>query len=352
MNIAINISARTNAHKDRGIGVYTKELVDALVRYQKQHTYIFFEKTQNIPGDADVVAYPFFDPFFLTLPLYKPKPTVVTVHDLIPLVFPAHFPRGIKGEIKWQLQKWSLMGAKRIVADSFCTQKDIVSIVGFHQKKIDVVPLAASSIFHPSMNIEQTNQIRKKYHLPKTYAFYIGGVNWNKNILGLLRGWKTYKQHQPQGTVTALVLAGKEFNNTTIVEVKEITQYIKASGLEQSVVIIGRVADDDLPVLYQSAVVTIVPSLYEGFGLPILEAMASGGIVAATDFSSVPEIIGPSMVIDATSADSIARAIDTSSKFSVKTRREFVEKGIVWASKFSWKKTAEQTVLSYEKALA
>ena len=128
MKIAIDITPLESAHRARGVGVYTKNLIDALETYGKQHTYLYFTGHQLVPPDADVVHYPYFDPFFLTLPLVKPKPTVVTVHDLIPLVFPYKFPAGIRGNIKWQVQKLSLHGAKRIIADSNSSKNDSKTI--------------------------------------------------------------------------------------------------------------------------------------------------------------------------------------------------------------------------------
>ena len=91
MNIAIDTSPLASGHQERGIGMYTKELIAALSMYASNHTYVYIEKKGAIPKNIDVVHYPFFDPFFLTLPMSVRKPTVVTVHDLIPLVFPSQF---------------------------------------------------------------------------------------------------------------------------------------------------------------------------------------------------------------------------------------------------------------------
>ena len=96
MNIAINTLPLSTEHRMRGTGVYTKNLIDALQKYEKKLSYTFFTRVTDIPKNTDLVHYPFFDPFFLTLPFPKPFPTVVTVHDLIPLVFPDKFPAGIQ----------------------------------------------------------------------------------------------------------------------------------------------------------------------------------------------------------------------------------------------------------------
>src|SRR5258706_5833567 len=102
MNIAIDITPLETGHSGRGVGIYTKNLIESLQKYEKKHTYILFTPKQGVPKNTDIVHYPYFDPFFLTLPLIKTKPSVVTVHDLIPLVFPEKFPPGIRGYMKWQ----------------------------------------------------------------------------------------------------------------------------------------------------------------------------------------------------------------------------------------------------------
>src|SRR5258706_7275203 len=104
MHIAIDTSPLANGHKFRGVGSYTQSLIDALQKYEGEHQYSFF--TGNaVFKDVDIVHYPYFDPFFLTLPFKKTKPTIVTVHDLIPLLYPDKFPPGLRGKVKWYIQQ-------------------------------------------------------------------------------------------------------------------------------------------------------------------------------------------------------------------------------------------------------
>jgi len=180
MHIAINDSPLSSGHSARGVGVYTKLLIESLRKYVPEHSYTLFTRPENIPKDADVVHYPFFDPFFLTLPLRKFRPTVVTVHDLIPLVFPSHFPKGIRGSIKWQIQKMALRGVSHIITDSDTSKNDVAAIVGFPKERIHTVYLAASSAFSKPI------PSKTKLHLPKMYVLFVGDVNWNKNVYGLL----------------------------------------------------------------------------------------------------------------------------------------------------------------------
>src|SRR6266576_1073935 len=108
MRIAIDVSPLKSGHKVRGVGFYLTYLKKALLEFYPDNEYFFFEKGQEINKSVDVVHYPCFDPFFHTLPFFKKYKTVVTVHDLTPLVFPQHFPAGIKGTLQWQLQRLNL----------------------------------------------------------------------------------------------------------------------------------------------------------------------------------------------------------------------------------------------------
>src|SRR5258708_10032046 len=147
MHVAIDISPLESGHKVRGVGFYVQHLKDALVEYFPEHTYIFLRAGDVTPSSVDIVHYPYFDPFVLSLPLRNTFPIVVTVHDLIPLVFPEHFPAGIKGNIKWFFQKNRLSHVNAIVTDSEASRRDILKYVGVSQSKVSVAYLAAGSEF-------------------------------------------------------------------------------------------------------------------------------------------------------------------------------------------------------------
>src|SRR5690606_743268 len=139
------------------------------------------------PEDVDIIHYPYFDPFFLTLPLKKRVKTIVTVHDLTPLVFPDAFPAGIKGKLSWQVQKYSLKSASAIIADSEASKKDIIRLTGIDSNKIHVVYLAAGEEFERlQLSDTRNKELRKKYKLPENFLLYVGDVTWNKNLPRLL----------------------------------------------------------------------------------------------------------------------------------------------------------------------
>lgn len=349
MNIAINTGPLTGGHSARGTGVYTRHLIDALETFESEHTYSFFTSVGDIPGQTDVVHYPFFDPFFVSLPIMKTKPTVVTVHDLIPLVFPDKFPAGIKGSVKWQIQKQSLRGSRRIITDSKRSKDDIAKIIAFPNEGIDVVPLAAS-LGTAKMSDKTIAQVKKTYGLPATYFLYVGDVNWNKNVVGLLAGWKRFlktRHSQPVG----LVLAGSAFMKPEVPETEEILSYINANALTDSVIRPGFIKDDHLAAVYQGSTALLVPSWYEGFGLPVLDGFASGIPVISSMGGSLSEIAGPAIPIMPEEPATIAGAMARVSNLGAAERNALIQKGYAWEQRYTWKKTAALTVKSYEKAL-
>lgn len=349
MNIAIDTSPISNANKYRGVGSYTKNLIEALERYEKENTYSFFTRVQKVPENADLVHYPYFDPYFLTLPMRKPKPTIITVHDLIPMVFPDRFPSGFKGTLKWQMQKLSLSAAKRIITDSKSSKTDVSRIAGIDRARIDVVYLAPDPAFQPVKTTTLSNT-RSKYGLENPYVLYVGDVNWNKNIPGLLQGFAKFCK-QKAFSAYNLVLVGSAFTSTELPEMNEINVLINALGIAGRVIKTGRVSNEDLRSLYGGSTTLVQPSLYEGFGLPVLEAFACGCPVISSDVSSLSEIRGPSLGIDPTDPATIDYALMAMVQKSEKERKTMISQGFAWVKQFTWQKVARETVVSYERAL-
>lgn len=351
MNIAINTLPLSTEHRMRGTGVYTKNLIDALTKYEKSHSYSFFTRLNDIPKKTDVVHFPFFDPFFLTLPFFKQYPTAVTVHDLIPLVFPDKFPAGVRGKVKWQMQKISLTGAKGIITDSVCSKTDIIRLIGMPEERVHVVPLAPSPLYTKAKPGDVPESMRARYHLPEQYVLYVGDVNWNKNVLGLLRAWKQVRAKQPKQSDLKLVLAGSAFTDAELPETRNILREIEVLGISKSVVRSGFVKNEDMASLYAGAKCTVLPSWYEGFGFPVLESMACGTPVVATNRGSVPEIAGPALIADPGDAAALTRAIREAVSLSPASRKAMAKAGLEWAKKFTWKTVAHDTAVSYERVL-
>ncbi|HLD25130.1 MAG TPA: glycosyltransferase family 1 protein [Patescibacteria group bacterium] len=348
MNIAINTLPLSTEHRMRGTGVYTKNLIDALQKYEKKLSYTFFTRVTDIPKNTDLVHYPFFDPFFLTLPFPKPFPTVVTVHDLIPLVFPDKFPAGIRGSLKWQLQRASLGRAAAVVTDSNCSKKDIMRIMGKPSSWVHVVPLAPSVHYSRVTNESALSDARKRYQLPEQYVLYVGDVNWNKNVSGLIKAWKYVREKSPK-VDTKLVLIGSAFTNFEIPETRAIVHLIDMLGVGKSIVRPGFVRNEDMTAVYSAASCVVLPSWYEGFGFPVLEAFECGVPVIASNRGSVPEIAGPAKMIDPSHPNDIGNAIVDMLRMSEKERLTLVKKGFAWAKQFSWQRVARETTAVYER---
>ncbi len=330
-------------HRVRGTGFYLENLKKSLGKYYPQNKYTFFTRGEKLPQNVNLVHYPYFEPFFLTLPLRNRKKFVVTVHDLTPLLFPNNFPSGIRGKIKWNLQRSRLKKASAIITDSNSSKNDIMRFTKIPENKITVVYLAAGEEFS-LRNRDLQEKVSKKYNLPDKFALYVGDVTWNKNLPALMKAAGIAK--------VPLVLVGKaitekEFDKTNpwnqdLVKVKNL------AGNDNNIFTLGFVTQEDLVAIYNLATVFVIPSFYEGFGLPILEAMSCGCPVVTSKEGSIPEIAGDAaFYVDAYDINSIAQGLGKVFK-DTKLQRELSEKGIAQARRFSWKKTAEETTRVYE----
>lgn len=351
MNIGIDISPlKTHnfvAHRVRGSGFYIEQLRKSLQQYYSNNTYTLFSRSYLLPNDIDLVHIPYFEPFFLTLPLRKQFPTVVTVHDLIPLLFPEHFPSGIGGSIKWQIQKFVLNKSNAVITDSHMSKKDIARYTGIPDKKIHVIYLAASDLFKPISDSNILTRTRTKYKLPHKFALYVGDVTWNKNLIRLMSAVKKLN--------LILVMVGnaliqENFDRTNPWN-KDLVRAQELAKDDKRIIRVGFVPTDDLVCLYNSASVFVMPSLYEGFGLPVIEAMACGTPVVTTRAGSLSEVAGDACIyVDPFDTDNIAKGIGEVF-FSKDLQLKLQRTGLEQAKKFSWRKTATETIGVYEKIL-
>lgn len=348
MKIAIDISPLSSGHKVRGVGFYLENLKNSLLKYFPENEYVFFVTGEKLPSKLDLVHFPYFEPFFLALPLYKKYKTVVTVHDLTPIVFKDNFPRGIKGQLKWQMQRFSLKQTRRIITDSNNSKQDIVKYIGVNPNKVDVVYLAAGEQFKViKLTDNDIKTLREKYKLPQEFALYVGDVTWNKNLPRLLDAIKT--------TDIPLVMIGKSLVNEDYDKDHpwnhDLNRVHQLSKDDKNIVKLGFVESEDLVSIYNMAKVFVMPSLYEGFGLPILEAMSCGCPVITTHEGSLKEVAADAaFIVDGYNLESIANGIQK--VFENKTlQEELRKKGVENAKKYSWKKTAAQTLSSYKKAI-
>ncbi len=351
MKIAIDVTPlndnRLLSHRVRGTGFYIQNLNKSLLEFFPENEYTFFSRGEKLDKDIELVHYPYFEPFFLTLPFSEKYKRVVTVHDLTPLVFPEHFPSGIKGKIKWQIQKSNLLKSNIVLTDSHSSKKDINKYAGIVAEKIDVAYLAAGGEFRKLEIGNWKLEIRDKYKLPKQFILYVGDVTWNKNLPRFIKA--------VSGIDVPLVLVGKTLTETNFDKFNSWNQDLletqKLISENNKITALGFVTTDDLVRLYNSASVFVMPSLYEGFGLPILEAMQSGCPVITSREGSLPEVAGEAAhYVDAYNTKSIAEGINEVFENS-KLQTKLSEKGLDQAKKFTWKNTAEKTIEVYKRVV-
>lgn len=346
MQVLINTSVLTNQNAGRGIGRYTKELFAALQNLHTDHA--FLSSTESSVARIDLIHYPFFDLFFHTLPLFQKVPTVVTIHDVTPLVLAKHYPPGIKGAFRFFLQRIALRSVSAVITDSEISKRDIVEHLHYPAEKIAVVPLAASkALKRPQQAV--IDVVRKKYGLPKNYVLYVGDINYNKNVPFLISSMKHFpKLH--------LALVGKNMKLTSIPEGRVIAETIAMTHMEDRVSLLTDVpADslDELAALYAGATAYVQPSLYEGFGLPVLEAMQCRTPVISSRGGSLPEVAGEAaLYFHPHDEDDFVAAMTTLLKMSDSAISSMTKAGEQQAAKFSWERTARATLAVYEQVMS
>lgn len=345
MNIAIpGPQTHVLSHRVRGSGFYVENLKESLLKYDKKNKY-FFPEGKKLPKNLDLIHYPYFEPFFITLPFFKKAKSIVTIHDLTPLVFPKFFPKGIKGSIKWQVQKKLLKNMDHVITDSLSSRKDIIKYAGISEAKISSVYLGASDQFKKiNLKNSETERLREKYNLPAKFAMYVGDVTWNKNLPRLL---SAIKEINITLLMVGSALAQKNFdrNNPWNQDLLKVGELSKG---DKRIITLGFIDKNDLVSLYNLATVFVMPSIYEGFGLPILEAMSCGCPVVTSKEGSLAEIGGEAVFyVDPYDINDIANGIGEV-YFNSSVASELSNKGLSQSKKFSLKNLALETIKVYK----
>jgi glycosyltransferase involved in cell wall biosynthesis len=276
---------------------------------------------------------------YLIMPYYLPCPSVVTVYDLIPLIYPQYLPHRWASWVLRAATSLAVRRAGQIIAISESTKRDLTRLLGAARGKTTAIPLAADERFRP-LEREQWGEVVRSYSLPERYVLYMGINKPHKNLVFLLRVFSRLS------TDARLVLAGKE--DPRYPQAREEARRL---GLADRVLFLGEISDTDLPALYNGAQTFVFPSLYEGFGLPVLEAMACGVPVVCSNTSSMPEIVGDAAItLDPQDTDAWVAAL-TEVLGKEDLRAQMRMKGLERAETFSWQETATQTWQVYQDAL-
>ncbi|MDA1079239.1 MAG: glycosyltransferase family 1 protein [bacterium] len=334
-------------HSRRGIGTYTRELVAALEKESIEVTRI--TKRRSISkGEFDLIHYPYFDLFAPTLHLHRSIPGVITIHDLIPLQFPEHYKPGIRGKLAHLRQKRSLQKIAHVITDSEFSKGQLLQYLGFPEEKISVVPLAGNPAVTPQ-DTTTVAKISRRLKLPKMYVLYVGDINYNKNIPQLIKMLKFLPDS------IALVCVGKNFTPQPIPEWEAIERQIALSNVANRVHFYTDVGPDEtdvLSVLYSEALCLVQPSLSEGFGLPVLEAMQCGTPVVSTRLGSLPEVGGALAFFATETAESLAEQVLLIHALTQDHRIRLAAESIAWSKTFTWQKTAVATIAAYQRAIS
>ncbi|WP_459201916.1 glycosyltransferase family 4 protein [Methanococcus sp. CF] len=285
--------------------------------------------------DLDIIHNPYQLPTFTK---FKQK-YIMTTHDIIQTIFFEETKKSIYLSQKIMLLR-SLKSADKIIAVSENTKNDLINHFKIPPNKIKVIYNAADKTF-AKLNEIEISDIKKKYAINYSFILYVGGLAAHKNIIRLIEAYNILKK---LGVTHKLVLAGvKRY------KYKEIFETIEKLNLQNDVIFTGYVPDEDLPGLYNAADLFVYPSLYEGFGIPPLEAMQCGTPVITSNTSSLPEVVGDAgIMVNPYDVDELANKM-----YEVLTneylRKEMSKKGLERAKLFSWKKCAEEHIKVYEE---
>ena len=276
----------------------------------------------------------------LLLPL-RSVPTVLTVHDLIFRRLPEHH----KSLNRWYLNAALPLYCRRathIIAISQCTRRDLIASYQIDPEKISVIHEAADPRFEPQPP-ERVAAVRQRYDLPERYLLFVGTIEPRKNLTRLLH---VFERLHREKLTDALVIVGKRgwLYDDFFAE-------LERSPAGERVILPGYVPDEDLPAVYAGAQALAFPSLFEGFGLPAVEAMATGTPVACSGTSSLPEVVGgAALTFDPTSEEAIGSALRRLLT-EPGLRRELAERGLERAASFSWDRVAAETEAVYDHVL-
>jgi glycosyltransferase involved in cell wall biosynthesis len=274
-------------------------------------------------------------------PLGYRGPLVVSVHDLGFLHVPESFPVSLRLALRVLVPR-SMERASRIITISEFTRRDILTRYRIQPERIVVTPLGADARFHPRATTEAV-AVLGRYGLQPGFVFSLGRLNRRKNLARVLEAYANLRR---DGLVEApLVIGGKPDYG-----VQETLRRAEAAGERSSVRFTGLIPDEDLPVFYSAAACFVYPSLFEGFGLPVLEAMACGTPVVASNRTALPELVADAALsVDPENVEALGEAM---SRILVDKdlSTDLSRRGLARSRQFSWEETARRTLATYGEA--
>ena len=289
---------------------------------------------------ADLLHFPHFD-----LPWATPGRVVATIHGL-KFAYPKIFPQfdEAKRLAMHMMMAFTCRRAQRVICVSKFVAQDLHERLGAPFHNLRVIPLGVDERFFQSVPTNAVQELRQRYQLGKPFILYVGDCLPHKNLIGLLKAFAIFKRMTPRPY--QLVIAGQRFANYTDPET-----IVKQFGLSDSVFFVDYIGQTELPVLYQAADVFILLAHYEGFGLPILEAMASGTPVLAANCTALPEVVGDAgILVDPDNPEQAAEALCQIVSGGAQ-REQMITLGSERARQFTWERCAQKTLEIYREAL-
>lgn len=370
----IGVDARMYSTEFTGIGRYVYELVKQLLKEDKKNEYVLFmnrevydkfeppnKRIRKVLVNAkhysfaeqvkycwilyraklDLMHFTHFN-----APIFYRRPSIVTIHDLTLSFFPG------KKMNSWFFRKAYnvvlksvVRHAKKVIAVSKNTKTDLIEITKTSPSKIEVVYEGVGGEFGPQVDKEALAEVLQKYNITREFMLYTGVWRSHKNLVNLIKGFALLREDE--GFEPQLVITGQEDPYYP-----EVKRTVKELDLEHDVIFPGLVPENELVALYQAAKLYVFPSLYEGFGLPPLEAMRCGTPVAAAKSSCIPEICGEdnALFFDPYDPEDIANTMRRI-WLDEGLQEEMRERGLSHSRKFSWEKMAEKTMELYGEIL-
>lgn len=355
----VGIDIQSTVGLKTGIGYYTSRLVERFKssegidfayykddRFQELNTARrMYWENMALPrllgrGNVDVLHIPGFAGPRMTKNIKK----VVTVHDLIGIIYPGN----LAPVSRFYWRTWlpaCVKSADLIISVSENTKRDMIRLLNIPERKIRVIYSAAHESFRPIQNSQSLREHIKKYGIDSKYILTVSTIEPRKNMVNLIKAFAVYL-NSSAGQDISLVIVGKKgwgYN--------ECVKAALEAGLEDNVIFCDYIDEKDLPIIYNLAELFIFPSFYEGFGLPVLEAMSCGTPTICSNTSSLPELTGDAAILidpldNAAMTDAINHVLSDEA-----FRDKLSGKGLERSARFSWDQTAQETVKVYHEAM-